>query len=496
LDIFAEIEMPTGAATALSQAVPQSVGKPDPVREKFYDMRGLAGNNPGTWNDAKLFYRQGRYMENFCDDFAATKDFAMYSPCYQRLGYDQLRTYFTWRTKVRQREFAPAPLPCVFLHIYELLSNIGASDPAHGLAQIMDLWRAYGKTFSVLDDYLPAWLRDYHIYYTLPGSFLEFVETFDLWHHYRELFMFEPNQPDALLCWNHLADYDIAKSRFYNDGNQQLMEDCFSRVLDALRQMCAARRLILPDLLSYKSSEFRWLAFRRAPFYHWYRQPDKRVDMPNGETYTYTANKWMQEMRTPYNFRKNLAGYIVKRMESQLRELVGYKSKISANETALFKATYRFESMGLACDDIINEVDAGVLEFYQDLTRVVVNVDHQNISRIRELAQEVQEKLIVEDEPPTPEEMPLIMQSQPPAIGDIWAALKSALNPTEIEALRLVTSGDGDIKSFAISHGIMPEVLVDSINETAFDIIGDGILDDEMAVYDEYKDNIKEVTEE
>ena len=49
------------------------------------------------------------------------------------------------------------------------------------------------------------------------------------------------------------------------------------------------------------------------------------------------------------------------------------------------------------------------------------------------------------------------------------------------------------MKRFADEHGIMLEVLADSINEKAFDHIGDSILelDDSMIIYDEYLENVK-----
>ena len=107
----------------------QKIGKPDPIREKIYDMRGLANNNPNTWNEAKLFYRQGKFMEEFSDDYRESKWFSMYAPCYQRLGYDELRTYFTWRTSVRRGEVLSTSLSCVFLHIASALQKPESAHP-------------------------------------------------------------------------------------------------------------------------------------------------------------------------------------------------------------------------------------------------------------------------------------------------------------------------------------------------------------------------------
>lgn len=41
-------------------------------------------------------------MEDFEDDYDGDAPFSMYYPCYQMMGYEQLRTYFSWRSKVRK----------------------------------------------------------------------------------------------------------------------------------------------------------------------------------------------------------------------------------------------------------------------------------------------------------------------------------------------------------------------------------------------------------
>ncbi|MCL2402300.1 MAG: hypothetical protein FWC90_06620, partial [Oscillospiraceae bacterium] len=61
----------------------------DPIREKFYAMRDLASGNPFARNDASLFYKQAKFMEDFSDDFEGHATFSMYFPYYQHMGYDQ-----------------------------------------------------------------------------------------------------------------------------------------------------------------------------------------------------------------------------------------------------------------------------------------------------------------------------------------------------------------------------------------------------------------------
>ena len=495
--------------SATQSPKPQPIGKPDPVREKIYDMRWFASDNPNNWNESKLFYRQGKFMEDFEDDYAETQDFSMFSPSYQRLGYNELRTYFTWRTKVRRGEIPSTSLSCVFLYIYELLCGIGVSDPADGLEKIMRVWRDYVGMFSALDDFLPDWLRDYFIYYNLGYDFEDFVAEHDLHRFY--------NKMETLADWGELASYDINKSKFYNDGNQQLMADCFDRVLDSLRKMCDARRLNIADLFSYKSGGTRWHMFKRATFYHWYLQPDKIVELSDGETFACVNNIWTVASRVPYNFQKDLVGFIIKQTEAHLRETVGYKTKISANRNILLKTADTLMSKGITMVDVIYAINSAVEEFHKDLTRVVVEVDRKNLSRIREEAAETQEKLIVEDVPPQKLDLPLNSvgrKTQPTELSftaheensvqenysdslsnetnDIWLQLKSTLTPVEILAIKSALNNE-NMYAFAAQHGIMPEVLVDSINEKSMDLVGDSLLDGEFEIYDDYKNDLMKV---
>ncbi|HQM97347.1 MAG TPA: tellurite resistance TerB C-terminal domain-containing protein, partial [Clostridia bacterium] len=74
--------------------------------------------------------------------------------------------------------------------------------------------------------------------------------------------------------------------------------------------------------------------------------------------------------------------------------------------------------------------------------------------------------------------------------SDIWDMLKEGLCKNELKALDVIIV-NGDLKKFADESGIMLEVLVDGINEKAMDYIGDNILDEDMAIYEDYEEYIK-----
>ena len=121
----------------------------DEVRERFNQMRDIARKNQYLYyensrfydrkirqENARIFYEQGMFMKDFEDHYEKEVPFSSYFPSYQAMGYDQLRTYFTWRTRVRQGEIRETSLSYAFLYLYELLNQIGVSDPRDGLEKL------------------------------------------------------------------------------------------------------------------------------------------------------------------------------------------------------------------------------------------------------------------------------------------------------------------------------------------------------------------------
>lgn len=112
---FAEIyvEDPKGAERGgtILGGIPVPQVPADQKRERFIKMRRLARvpQNAGYLSGSRdrlqavLFYKQAKFMENFEDDYEGNAPFSMYFPNYQMMSYEQLRTYFTWRSRVTQR---------------------------------------------------------------------------------------------------------------------------------------------------------------------------------------------------------------------------------------------------------------------------------------------------------------------------------------------------------------------------------------------------------
>jgi len=495
-DPFAEIEINETEPKQEGQKIASLVL--DPVREKFYAMRELASNNPDSWNDAKLFYRQGKFMENFADDCDKFVPLAMYSPSYQRLGYDHLRTYFSWRTKVRQGIFPQEEitLSYVFLYVYELLSNIGVTDPMDGLDKILSLWHGYGAKFAALDKYIPQWLQDYHVYYTLPHTFEAFVQQHNLQQFYREFSMFDLNPDTTFESWLGTSTYEISKSEFYA-SNTELMRLAFSDGMIMLENHMKTLDFTFAELFCQKWNMSTWRPFISAVFYPWQKQEDRVVQLSPSNVYKLDGGVWTTSLLVPYKHMNDLAGYFLKQTEIFLRQILKYKKLSPPGVAKLLQAKTRFLEMGTSLEALTALLEKSVANSYRNFNRVVVEVDARSLSRIRQEADVTQEKLIVEEKEAAIVSVPVAPEkpADPVENDSPWAALKAALTQTELAALKIALQNPSDIKQFANDNGIMLEVLGDGINEKAMDAIGDNILEvtDEIEIYPEYEPNIREL---
>jgi hypothetical protein len=476
----------------------------DEKRELFGQMRDIARAHRSLYdssrffdqrvqnNNAVIFYKQGIFMKDFSDDFTGNKPFSQYFPCYQMMGYEQLRTYFTWRTEVRKGNVADISLSYAFLYIYELLSNIGVSNPLDGLNRLMTFWKAFSIYNKSMDKYILRWLKDYHIYYELPHSFKEFTRTNNLDAYYPK--MIDTDDSFDLYC--SISRYDIRKSTFYTDDNIDLIKDCFSFLIDELK-------LTFADCgIDYDKSVFQptrkmseWKPFKGALFSPWRRQSDRRIVISDKEIYICNNNKWLfTTVITSANGRQ-LVGYIMKQMEVALRRARGYKFKLSANiNTITHEAIDKLRKVSLSLETLINE---GVDRFYKEATKTVVIVDHEALSRIRQEALVTQEKLYVpeQEKPPYVPLAPVEEKKSDPLVpvSDVWESFKNELTQIETKALSVLALGEKELKKYADDCGIMLEVLIDGINEKAMDCIGDNLIDEEFVLYDDYKEEVKEL---
>ncbi len=462
-------------------------------------------------------------MEDFSDDFDKVTPMTQYYPSYELMGYEQLRTYFTWRTKVRSGNIERTSLSYAFLYIYELLNNIGVRDPADGLDSLMSFWQTFREYDDSIDKYVIRWLRDYHVYYELPQTFSAFVADNGLSVYFPDI----ADPDDIFALFAGMSKYNIMKSTFFTPEHEQMIRDCAAFTLTRIRSLFAENGMSFDDSVFQPMNKLSpWTPFADAVFHPWAAQTDRTVILSDREIYICRGGEWSFSHCMTADSGRTLVGYIIKQMEAELRRITKYKHKLSADISSV-----THESAGILSGrgiSLENEVNRAVSDYYREATKIVVKVDPDALSRIRCEALVTQEMLTVPEgnsmkpviapvemsvtkgtateadvpDKPADEVSAADVPDMSVTVGspvdssvsqdNVWDELRQSLTQTEMRALSAVLTGELTFADFADSCGIMPEVLADGINEKSADLIGDSLLDEEFALYSDYEQQIRE----
>lgn len=138
------------------------------------DPKGGAGR---WLSEAELFYRQGLLMADFEDDCPYNGTFKSYFPTYNAMSDRQLRGYFTWRAQVRRGTVEETSTSFAFLYLYELICGIGVDDPLDGFNKIKAFWDVYRAFEPGIDRFARVWLQDYAVLHGLDPKLLRDSKT-------------------------------------------------------------------------------------------------------------------------------------------------------------------------------------------------------------------------------------------------------------------------------------------------------------------------------
>ena len=138
------------------------------------DPKGGAGR---WLSEAELFYRQGLLMADFEDDCPYNGTFKSYFPTYNAMSDRQLRGYFTWRAQVRRGNIEETSTSFAFLYLYELICGIGVDNPRDGYDKIKAFWDAYRAFEPGIDRFARVWLQDYAVFHELDPKLLRDSKT-------------------------------------------------------------------------------------------------------------------------------------------------------------------------------------------------------------------------------------------------------------------------------------------------------------------------------
>lgn len=460
---------------------PRAVPKTERLPSMLRAARSLESGARQIWQSREaVFLKQAKLLANYEDHYDYRGSVLCYYPTYQSLTDQELRGYFSWRTKLRQGDVRKTFLSFAFLYIYELLNQIGVSDPMDGYRKLLDFQAAYGPLDDRVLPYLRRWCTDYVVYYGLDRELLSgsprglYGQSVTVLEHIREQ---EPAQ--VIRAVAQLAPKWLDRSKFYAAYRED-MDTVIVRVLGRMWSHYAARcKKTMADQYFGSCCLRQVRLFDTAVFC----DPLKRrnYEYPVNEQWAYRCENGLWTVRSrPYPPPPGARlDPLLKTIDSMMRQEFGYRHPVKAEiDTKWILRIIQEEIQALSAE----KKAAGEKK---------ITIDYSRLARIRQDAALTREKLIVDEEqdmledPPFPETAPPAPEEAPAVPGD------PPLTPAEYRLLQCLLYG-GDT-GWVQASGCLLSVLVDGINEKLYDTFLDSVLDDVPQVIEDYIDDLKEM---
>ncbi len=471
--------MKNAAEWFFSQVFTDEAIKPKQPDQKLPSLLRTARSLEGSWQSRDaIFLKQARLLADFEDDFPYAGTLTRYYPTYQSLTDEELRGYFTWRTRLRRGEMEKAPLTFAFLYIYELLNQVGVGSAQDGYEKLLFFREAYGVLDDGILSYLNRWIRDYVVYYDLDAALLADTLQAVKDRSIAVLDNIRQESPAAIMAaLDQLPLRWLKRSKFYQQHTRE-MDAVIVPVLRRVAEHCDTRckRGFTAQYFGGLKKDFTWL-FDAAVFCDPLRRSNYQYALDGYTTYRCQNGRWMVEgfVFEPHECAK--MDDLLKAIDCALRMRLDPKHPIKnpLDTKWILK--------------IIQEETDSFLAAQKAVEEKKIRLDSSQLAKIRLDAAITQEKLAIEDEL-EPEE-PVLKQPEPPVEVPQPSAPDTPLSQAEYHLLQCLLYGAST--GWVRGQGLLMSVLLDSINEKLYEQFQDTVLDSDGQLIPDYIDDLKEM---
>lgn len=502
------------------------------------DPKGGAGR---WLSEAELFYRQGLLMADFEDDCPYNGTFKSYFPTYNAMSDRQLRGYFTWRAQVRRGTVEETSTSFAFLYLYELICGIGVDDPLDGFNKIKAFWDAYRAFEPGIDRFARVWLQDYAVFHRLDPKLLRDSKTvmfdyalIELRRAARDLVpapapsgqtptrrkTSEPTLPlppdevreeRLMAAINALSTYNLSSSRLDRSHHRDLRHVACAVYVRMARYYDTHRKTGIVASLFGEETAMPYTMFASAVFFAPERHEDCEYRLDPIHIYRCQNGFW-ECMRIHSSRQKSSKlGEMMRACDQRLRLALDPAHPLKEEKVPKYLAK------------IIDDEIVAWLSWDAAHQPVKIDIDLSQLGHIRSAAVQTREALLIDEEredgapveaeatlieQPNTESAPgmtaepgemTIRQNEPDeptvsteefgVVAPLLASVDAPVTPAPTEAanklapaedtfLRALLEQNAAQATSAVAHsGQSEDMLVDSINEALFDLVGDTVIE-------------------
>lgn len=473
---------------------------------------------------ARMFCRQGKFMEKYEDDFPWQGDFRRYFTTYHDLNIRQLRGYFTWRTGIRNGEYRPISTSLAYMYLYELLCGIGASSVDDVLQKMETFEENYvdaGISDLGMRKNIRRWMFEYAVLHGLPTERVRSYanpEALDFDHslvilknpenhsdeeifHAMSRFTGQTIEKSAVLTRNRRKGIQLLSGiwRYLSEHFEDNGRDIFT--------VCFGTRKCYP-----------WHPLSNAVYWEERELPDMDFEMDECRTFHLRDGKWQEErygglglhldwfrsllrasdrilrreLRTGHYLRERKdEQWAVPYIEAALREMEAEEQRAAMPVIEIDYSGLKQirEDAAITRDSLLTDEE---MEESREAETDVVQEIHDRAAE----TDVVQEQHSREPETAGGPEMDSAVKKiqQSPGEADRDAGVKTKTGADSMYRRILVMLLDGQpINDVVRENHLLPAVVADAINEAFFDEIGDSVVEcdgDEICVVEDYREDI------
>lgn len=502
------------------------------------DPKGGAGR---WLSEAELFYRQGLLMADFEDDCPYNGTFKSYFPTYNAMSDRQLRGYFTWRAQVRRGTVEETSTSFAFLYLYELICGIGVDNPLDGFNKIKAFWDAYRAFEPGIDRFARVWLQDYAVFHGLDPKLLRDSKTvmfdnalIELRRAARDLVpapapsgqtpkrrkTSEPTLPlppdevreeRLMAAINALSTYNLSNSRLDRSHHRDLRHVACAVYVRMARYYDTHRKTGIVASLFGEETAMPYTMFASAVFFAPERHEDCEYRLDPIHIYRCQNGFW-ECMRIHGSRQKSSKlGEMMRACDQRLRLALDPAHPLKEEKVPKYLAK------------IIDDEIVAWLSWDAAHQPVNIDIDLSQLGHIRSAAAQTREALLIDEEredgTPVEAEATLIEQSNTESapgmtaepgemtirqdepdestvsteefgvVAPLLVSMGAPVTPAPTEAAnKLAPAADAFLRALleqnaaqatsAVAHsGQSEDMLVDTINEALFDLVGDTVIE-------------------
>lgn len=457
------------------------------------------------------FYHQGQLVADYEDDYDQIYELKRYYPDYHSMTVNQLRTYFSWRTQLRQGHFTVSSTSYAYVYIYELLNNIGVANPDEGYEKLETFYQQYADNYGQrMLDLMHQWMQDYVLYYGLDRQKANHAFADQLGHDHDYHLLLHPADYDAAEITDiflQRCSY-LQKCRFYNNN-----PDAWSRIVKLVwqtvmeEQAQAFTQLVASQALTSK------YFFAGAVFYFHQKPRLREYPIDSERKYQFKDRKYYCQVWYPLKDQQKLLNTFFHELDRLARQKFHQGHPLKPRQLD---------------EQILQAINDGLDKYLQQREkeqRPQIKIDLSDLDQIRADASTTRESLLTDEEKQDDQEnIGADAQSSQPALkpSDEVSVSKGLADFQDFNDAVLGTKDqdnddNGDLpdlsedehyllmallkkqpyQEYLKAHHLMASILVDSINDKLFDEIGDSVIEfndqDQPVIIEDYESDLKDL---